>query len=44
MKSVVSILIALSVLTGAAASAYAIDAKEFYGEKERFSGGANSGG
>jgi hypothetical protein len=44
MKYVVSTLIALSVLTGAAAYVYAMDAKDFFAEKERFSGGAIGGG
>jgi hypothetical protein len=44
MKSVVSIFIALSVLTGVAASAYAIDPKSFYEQQERLSGGTNGGG
>ena len=35
MKSIVSALIALSVLTGVAASANAFDAKSFYEELER---------
>lgn len=35
MKTILSTLIALSVLTGAAASAYAFDAKSFYEELDR---------
>jgi hypothetical protein len=35
MKTVVSALIALSVLTGMAASANALDAKSFYEQLER---------
>ena len=35
MKTIVSALIALSVLTGVAASANAFDAKSFYEELER---------
>jgi hypothetical protein len=35
MKTILSTLIALSVLTGAAASAMAFDAKSFYEEQDR---------
>jgi hypothetical protein len=35
MKSILSALLALSVLTGVAASAYAFDAKTFYEEQDR---------
>ena len=35
MKSILSVLIALSVLTGVAASANAFDAKSFYEQLER---------
>ena len=38
MKSIVSALIALSVLTGIAASANAFDAKNFYEQQDRQSG------
>jgi hypothetical protein len=35
MKTLVSVLVALSVLTGVAASANAFDAKRFYEQLER---------
>jgi hypothetical protein len=35
MKSILSAIVALSVLTGVAASAMAFDAKSFYEERER---------
>ena len=35
MRLIVSALVALSVLSGAAASAYAFDAKTFYEEQDR---------
>jgi hypothetical protein len=35
MKTIISALLALSVLTGVAASAYAFDAKSFYSELDR---------
>jgi len=35
MKTILSTLLALSVLTGVAASAYAFDAKTFYEEQDR---------
>jgi hypothetical protein len=35
MKTIISALLALSVLTGVAASAYAFDAKSFYEELDR---------
>jgi hypothetical protein len=35
MKAIVSAILALSVLTGVAASASAFDAKSFYEERER---------
>ena len=35
MKTILSALVALSVLSGAAASAYAFDAKSFYQEQDR---------
>ena len=35
MKTILSALLALSVLTGVAASAYAFDAKTFYEEQDR---------
>jgi hypothetical protein len=35
MKTILSALLALSVLTGVAASAYAFDAKTFYAEQDR---------
>jgi hypothetical protein len=39
MKAIVSALVALSVLTGVAAPASAFDAKSFYEQQERQSGG-----
>jgi hypothetical protein len=39
MKMIVSALVALSVLTGVAASANALDAKTFFEQHERESGG-----
>ena len=41
MKTIVSALVALSVLTGVAASAHALDAKSFYEQQDRRSGGSN---
>ena len=41
MRTLVSALLALSVLTGIAASASAFDAKTFYSQQERESGGSN---
>jgi hypothetical protein len=41
MRTLVSALLALSVLTGIAASASAFDAKTFYAQQERESGGSN---
>ena len=41
MKTIVTALVALSVLTGIAASANAFDAKSFYEQQERYSGGSN---
>ena len=38
MKTIVSALVALSVLTGVAASANAFDAKTFYEQQDRQSG------
>ena len=38
MKIIVSALVALSVLTGIAASANALDSKSFYEQQERQSG------
>jgi hypothetical protein len=38
MKTIVATLVALSVLTGIAASANALDAKSFYEQQERQSG------
>jgi len=35
MKTIISALVALSVLSGVAASAYAFDAKTFYQEQDR---------
>jgi hypothetical protein len=35
MKTILSAILALSVLTGVAASAYAFDAKTFYEEQDR---------
>lgn len=35
MKIIASVLLALSMLTGIAASANALDAKSFYGELDR---------
>jgi hypothetical protein len=40
MKTIISTLIALSFLAGTAASASALDAKSFYEQQERQSGGA----
>jgi hypothetical protein len=37
MKTIVSALLALSVLTGAAASAFAFDTKGFFEQEERWS-------
>ena len=37
MRTIISALIALSVLSGAAVSAYAFDAKSFYDQQERWS-------
>ena len=39
MKTIVSALIALSVLTGFVASANAFDAKSFYDQQDRQAGG-----
>jgi hypothetical protein len=39
MKTIVSALVALSVLAGVAAPASALDAKSFYEQQERQSGG-----
>jgi len=39
MKAIVSALVALSVLAGVAAPASAFDAKSFYEQQERQSGG-----
>ena len=39
MKSIVSALVALSILAGVAAPASALDAKSFYEQQERQSGG-----
>ena len=41
MKTLVSALVALSVLTGVAASANAFDAKSFYEQQDRASGGSS---
>ena len=41
MKSIVSALLALSVLTAVAAPASAFDAKSFYEQQDRQSGGTN---
>ena len=41
MKALVSALLALSVLTGVAASASAFDAKSFYEQQGRESGGSS---
>jgi hypothetical protein len=41
MRIIVSVLLALSVLTGVAASASAFDAKSFYTQLDRESGGSN---
>jgi hypothetical protein len=41
MRTLVSALLALSVLTGIAASASAFDAKTFYEQQDRESGGSN---
>jgi hypothetical protein len=35
MKTIISALVALSVLSGVAASAYALDAKTFYEQQDR---------
>ena len=35
MKTIISALLALSVLTGVAANAYAFDAKSFYAQQDR---------
>jgi hypothetical protein len=35
MKTIISALLALSVLTGVAAKAYAFDAKTFYEQEDR---------
>jgi hypothetical protein len=35
MKTIISALVALSVLSGVAASAYAFDAKTFYEQQDR---------
>jgi hypothetical protein len=40
MKTLLSIIVALSVLTGVAASASAFDAKTFYEQQDRSHGGA----
>jgi len=37
MRTIISALIALSVLSGAAVSAHAFDAKSFYDQQERWS-------
>lgn len=39
MKTIISTFVALSVLAGLAASASALDAKSFYEQQERQSGG-----
>jgi len=39
MKMIISALVALSVLTGVAASANAFEAKSFFDQQERWSGG-----
>ena len=41
MKTIISALVALSVLTGVAASANAFDAKSFYDQQDRAAGGSN---
>ena len=41
MKTIVSALIALSVLAGIAAPANAFDAKSFYDQQDRNSGGSS---
>ena len=41
MKMIISALVALSVLTGVSASASAFDAKSFYEQQERWSGGTS---
>jgi hypothetical protein len=41
MKTIVSALIALSVIAGIAAPASAFDAKSFYDQQDRQSGGSN---
>jgi len=41
MKMIISALVALSVLTGVAASASAFDAKSFYEQQDRQSGGSS---
>ena len=41
MKTIVSALIALSVLAGIAAPASAFDAKSFYDQQDRNSGGSS---
>jgi hypothetical protein len=37
MKTIISALLALSVLSGVATSAYAFDAKTFFDQQERWS-------
>ena len=41
MKMIISALVALSVLTGVAASANAFDTKSFFEQQERWSGGGS---
>jgi hypothetical protein len=41
MKIILSALIALSVMTGITAPASALDAKNFYEQQDRWSGGSN---
>jgi hypothetical protein len=41
MKMIISALVALSVLTGVAASASAFDAKSFYEQQDHQSGGSS---
>ena len=41
MKMIISALVALSVLTGVAASASAFDAKSFYEQLDRQAGGSS---
>ena len=44
MKTILSAIVALSVLTGVAASANAFDAKSFFGQQEREAGGTSGSG